>query len=157
MTTPIGSARKGVTGMPSSLTFVLGTAGVIVCVALAWLALTSDSVPVVGSPRGALIAIVVVGMASCAIGGIGQAPIIGWTHPLSIFGIVFGVVALVVASAGIFGWDGLLQPVSGIIPTASSVAATTERLAIGLLTSLIVVKWIVGIPLALIVSGTATP
>ena len=58
------------------------------------------SVPVVGSARGALLAIAVIGMASCAVAGVGQAPVIGWTHPLTIFGAVVGVLALVVAAGG---------------------------------------------------------
>jgi hypothetical protein len=134
------------------LALVLGTAGVAVTIWLAWLALTAESVPIVGTARGALIAIAVVGMAACAVAGIGQAPIIGWTHPITIFGIVVGVVALVIAAAGLFGWEALLRPAAGVVPIGSAVAATTERLAIGLLAGLIVVKWIVGIPLALLVN-----
>jgi hypothetical protein len=134
--------------MPS---FVLGTAAVAVTLWLAWMALTSESVPIVGTARGALIAIAIVGMAACAIGGIGQAPAIGWTHPLTIFGIAVGVLALVIVGAGLLGWDALVRPAAGVIPMGTAVAATTERLAIGLLSSLIAVKWIVGIPFAFLV------
>src|SRR5512142_808581 len=137
----VGPTRtKGGTGMPIALAFVLGTAGVIVTLWLAWMALTSESVPVVGSARGALIAI--------AVGGIGQAPIIGWTHPITIFGAVVGVLALILAGAGIFGWDALLRPAAGFVPMGSAIGATTERVAIGLLASVIAVKWVVGIPVA---------
>jgi hypothetical protein len=138
--------------MPIAFSFVLGTVGVGVTLWLAWMALTSESVPVVGTARGALIAIAIVGMASCAVGGIGQAPVIGWTHPLTIFGIVAGVLALVLAGAGLFGWDALLQPAAGVVPMGAAVAATTERIAIGLLAAHIAVKWILGIPLALLVN-----
>jgi hypothetical protein len=119
---------------------------------LAWAALTSESVPIVGTARGALIAIAIVGMAACAVAGIGQAPIIGWTHPISMFGIVVGVLALVLTAAGLFGWDALVRPAAGLVPLGGAVAATTERLAIGLLAALIAVKWIVGIPLALLIN-----
>jgi hypothetical protein len=139
-------------GMPIALSFVLGTVGVVITLWLAWMALTSESVPIVGTARGALIAVAIVGMAACAIGGIGQAPIIGWTHPITIFGIVVGVLALVLAGAGIFGWDALVRPAAGVVPLGSAIAATTERLAIGLLAALIAIKWIVGIPLALLIS-----
>lgn len=153
MARSVGPARtKGGTGMPIALAFVLGTAGVIVTLWLAWMALTSESVPVVGSARGALIAIAIVGMAACAVGGIGQAPIIGWTHPITIFGAVVGVLALILAGAGIFGWDALLRPAAGFVPMGSAIAATTERVAIGLLAAVIAVKWVVGIPLALLVN-----
>jgi hypothetical protein len=145
------TGRKGGIGMPIWASFVLGTAGVIVTLWLAWVALSNDSVPVVGTARGALIAIAIIGMAACAVGGIGQAPVIGWTHPITIFGIVFGVLALVVAGAGLFGWDALVRPAAGLLPIGNAVAATTERLAIGVLAALIAVKWIVGIPLAILV------
>jgi hypothetical protein len=154
MASSIGSTpRKGGVGMPIELSFVLGTLGVGVSLWLAYMALTSDSVPIVGSPRGALLAIAIVGMASCAVAGIGQAPAIGWTHPITIFGIVVGVLALAVAGAGLFGWDALVSPVSGIVPVGANVAVTTERLAIGLLAALIAAKWVVGIPLAFLVRG----
>jgi hypothetical protein len=146
------SARKGGTGMPIVFSFVLGTAGVVVTMWLAWVALSSESVPIVGTARGALVAVAVVGMAACAVGGIGQAPIIGWTHPLTIFGIVVGVAALLIVGAGLFGWDAVVRPAAGIVPLGTAVAATSERLAIGLLAALIAVKWIAGIPLAWLVS-----
>lgn len=153
MTSSIGPTRRqqGV-GMPIQLSFVLGTAGVLITLWLAFVALTNDSVPIVGSVRGALIAIVVVGMAACAVAGIGQAPVIGWTHPITIIGIVVGVLALVAAGAGLLGFDGVLSPVSGIVPMGASVAATTERVAIGVIAALIAIKWVVGIPLAMLVS-----
>jgi hypothetical protein len=137
--------------MSIEVSFVLGTIGVGVSLWLAFMALTTDSVPIVGSPRGALLAIAVIGMAACAVAGIGQAPTIGWTHPISLFGIVVGVLALAVAGAGLFGWDALVSPAGGIVPMGPNVAATTERLAIGLLAALIALKWVVGIPLALLV------
>jgi hypothetical protein len=144
--------RKAGLGMPAMLSFVLGTAGVAVTLGLAWLALNSEAVPIVGSTRGALVAIAVVGMAACAVGGIGQAPIIGWSHPITIFGIVVGVLALVIVGAGLFGWDGLVRPAAALVPLGTGVAATTERLAIGLLAALIAAKWVVGIPLAMLVN-----
>ncbi|HJW22042.1 MAG TPA: hypothetical protein VJ506_06410 [Candidatus Limnocylindrales bacterium] len=151
MTSTIGPRRReGGIGMPIGIAFILGTAGVVVTLWLAWLALTSDSVPIVGSVRGALIAIAIVGMAACAVGGIGQAPIIGWTHPITIIGIVAGVLALALIGAGLFGWDALVRPAAGVVPIGTTVVATTERLAIGLLAGLIAVKWVVGIALALV-------
>jgi hypothetical protein len=134
------------------LSFLLGTAGVALTIWLAWIALTGDSVPVIGTARGALIAIVILGMAACGVGGIGQAPTIGWTHPITVFGIVVGILALVISGAGLFGWDGLLRPAADVVPMGTGVAATTERLAIGLLAALIAVKWVVGIPLSLLAS-----
>ena len=147
------TGRKGGIGMPTALSFTLGTAGVVVSLWLAYVALTSDSVPIVGTVRGALIAIAIVGMAACAVGGIGQAPIIGWAHPITIIGIVMGLAALALIGAGLFGWDGLVRPAAGLIPVGSAVVATTERLAIGLLAALIAVKWVVGIALTALLMG----
>jgi hypothetical protein len=152
MATSIGPrTTKGGVGMPIWPAFILGTAGVIAALWLAWLGLTSDSVPVVGNARGVLMAMAIIGMAACAVGGIGQAPIIGWAHPITIFGIVVGVLALLIVGAGLFGWDGLVRPAAGLVPMGTTVAATTERLAIGLLGALIVAKWAVGIPLSIII------
>jgi hypothetical protein len=138
--------------MPTIVSFLLGTAAVAVVLWLAWSALTSDSVPIVGTTRGALIAIVIVGMAACGVAGIGQATAIGWTHPITVFGILLGILALVVAGAGLFGWDGVVRPAASVVPMAADLAVTTERLAIGLLAALIAVKWIAGIPLSLMAS-----
>lgn len=146
MTSTIGSRRReGGIGMPTGIAFIVGTIGVVVTLWLAWLALTSDSVPLVGSVRGALIAIAIIGMASCAVAGIGQAPLIGWTHPITIIGIIAGVVALALVGAGLFGWDGLVRPAAGVVPIGANLVATTERLAVGLLAGLIAIKWVVGI------------
>lgn len=151
MSVSVGPASStGSAGMPNLLSFLLGSAGVGLVLWLAWNALTGDPVPMVGTARGALIAIVVVGMAACGVAGIGQATTIGWTHPITIFGIVVGIVALVISGAGLFGWDGLVRPAADLVPMGTGVTATTERLAIGLLAGVIAVKWIAGIPLALL-------
>jgi hypothetical protein len=136
--------------MPAIFSFILGTVGVAAVLWLAYVALTSDSVPLVGTARGALIVAAVVGMAACAIAGIGQAPLVGWLHPITVFGIVVGVLALVIVGAGVFGWDGLVRPFAGVVPVGATLVATTERLAIGLLAGLIAVKWIAGIPFSLL-------
>ena len=57
------------------------------------------------------------------------------------------MIALAIVGAGLFGWDGLVRPAAGVLPLGTAVAATTERLAIGVLAALIAVKWVVGIPL----------
>jgi hypothetical protein len=141
--------------MPSIISFGAGTLGVAVTLWLAWIALTSDAVPVVGTARGALIAMAVVGMAACAIAGIGQAPVIGWTHPISIIGSVFGVVAIVLVAAGLFGWDGLVRPVASFVPSTATLELTTERLAIVALAAVVAVKWVVGVALEVLIQTRA--
>jgi hypothetical protein len=96
-----------------------------------------------------LIAVAVVGMAGCAIGGISQAPAIGWTHPVTLVGIVLGVVALAVIAAGLFGWDGVLQPIAGLVPGPSADGASqTIRTAVIALAGIIAIKWLVAVALA---------
>lgn len=148
--TVVRPRREGGIGMPPGIAFILGTIGVVATLWLAWLALSSDTPPIVGSVRGALLAVAVVGMAACAVGGIGQAPLIGWAHPITIIGIVAGVLALGLVGAGLFGWDALVRPAEGIVPVGAAVLPTTERLAIGLLAGLIAVKWVVGIALTVL-------
>ncbi len=145
-------SREGRVRMPTAVSFALGSVGVAASLWLAWMALTNDSVPIVGSVRGALIAVVIIGMAACSVAGIGLAPDIGRTHPITIFGIVVGLLALAIAGAGLFGWDGLVRFADGLLPLGTGLTATTERLAIGLLAGLIALKWVAGIPLALLVN-----
>src|SRR4051794_12468589 len=97
-------------------TFMFGTLLVLAALGIGIAALTRENVPVVGSGVGALIAVAVIGMAGCAVGGISQAPVAGWTSPMIILGVVLGVAALVVVAAGVFGWTGVLQPVAHLVP-----------------------------------------
>jgi hypothetical protein len=133
--------------MPMSpiLSLGLGTASVIASLVIAYFAATSNTVPVVGSVQGALIAIAVIGFAGCAIAGIGQATALGWTNVTIIAGSVLGVVALAVIGAGLFGWDGVVSPIAGLVPASDAIALTTERLAVVALAALIALKWVVGL------------
>ncbi len=130
-------------------TFLAGTLLVALAVAIALMAAAGRELPWVGVGRGALIAVAIVGMAGCAIGGIGQAPSIGWTHPVTIIGILLGIVALAVIGAGLFGWSTVLQPVSGLVP-GSTPAGLDETLRVALiaLAGVIVIKWMVAVGLA---------
>ena len=51
-------------------------------------------IPFIHSYRAAFVVLFVVGFISCFLGGIGQAPTYGWTHPISIVGYVLGIAAL---------------------------------------------------------------
>ena len=130
-------------------TFLAGTLLVVLALAIAVLAAAGRDLPWIGSGRGVLIAVAVVGMAGCAIGGISQAPAIGWTHPVILVGIVLGVVALAVIAAGLFGWDGVLQPIAGLVPGPSADGASqTIRTAVIALAGIIAIKWLVAVALA---------
>jgi hypothetical protein len=130
---------------PFDAAFFTGTLFVLLAFAVAYAALTNSSMPIVGSGRGALVALAVLAMAGCAVGGISQATALGWSHPFIVLGSLLGVIALLVVGAGLFGWDGLLRPVVQLAPGNLAVGATTERLAILLLTALIALKWVVDV------------
>ncbi len=127
-------------------TFITGSVLVVLALGVAYLALTREDLPIVGSGVGALLAVAVIGMAGCAVGGIGQAPAVGWSAPTIVFGSVLGIVAIVLVAAGAFGWTAVLEPVARFAP--ASVAATPAGTAIFALALLIAVKWVVAIGMA---------
>ena len=128
-------------------TFLAGSVLVLAALAIAVAALILDDLPIVGTGVGALLAVAVVGMAGCAVGGISQAPVLGWTAPTIVLGIVLGVLALVVVAAGIFGWTGLLAPIAGFMP-GQAATVSAARTAIFALAVLIGVKWAIAIGMA---------
>jgi hypothetical protein len=130
-------------------TFLAGTLLVVVAVVIALLAAAGRELPWIGVGRGALIAVAVVGVAGCAVGGIGQAPTIGWAHPVTIIGLLLGIAALAIIGAGLFGWSEVRQPVSGFIP-GSTPSGLDETLRVALITlaGLMVLKWLVAVGLA---------
>jgi hypothetical protein len=54
---------------------------VVLALGVAYGAITDPDLPIVGSGRGALLAVAVLGMAGCGVGGLSQAPVLGWSHP----------------------------------------------------------------------------
>jgi len=128
-------------------TFLAGSVLVIAALVVAALALTRDELPLVGTGVGALLAVAAIGMAGCAIGGISQAPVVGWTTPTIVLGIVLGAIALVIVAAGAFGWSGILQPIAQFVP-GNAATLTPARTAVFALAVLIAVKWLIGIAMA---------
>jgi|RhiMetdeSRZDD1v2_1073273.scaffolds.fasta_scaffold148800_1 hypothetical protein len=128
-------------------TFLTGSALVLLALAVAFLAITRDQLPIVGTGVGALLAVAVIGMAGCAVGGISQAPALGWTAPTIVFGTVLGLVAILIVAAGVFGWTPVLEPIARFVP-AQAGAATPVTTAIFALAVLIGVKWVVAIGMA---------
>lgn len=65
---------------------------------------TGRRLPLIGSARGTMIAVLVLGFAMCTIGGSGRIAATGeWTHPLSILGILLGVAIFVIGLGTVFG------------------------------------------------------
>jgi hypothetical protein len=129
-------------------TFLLGSLLVLVALAIAVATIMKVDLPVIGAGAGALLAVAIIGMAGCAVGGISQAPTLGWTAPTIVFGTVLGVAALLIIGAGIFGWAPVLEPIGKLVPgqIAPLNAAQTATFA---LAAVIAVKWIVAVGMAL--------
>ena len=78
----------------------------LVAVSLVYVVATGRNLtmPIIATDRAALIALLVVGIAMCAVGGIGKAiDAYGWSNPVTIIGSVIGVLTLVVVGAVLFG------------------------------------------------------
>jgi hypothetical protein len=83
------------------LPLILGAAAAVIVYAV----LTGKQLPLIGGPRAALIALLIVGMAMCGLGGIGQVGASGkWTSPLAIAGYLLGTAILVVILSAFTGW-----------------------------------------------------
>ncbi len=68
------------------------------------IAISGRRVPLLSNLKLDLVLLVVIGMAIC-MSGIGRvAGMNQWTHPLSILGILLGVLILVVTVSAFFGW-----------------------------------------------------
>lgn len=129
-------------------TFILGSVLVVVALAIAIAALMKVDLPIVGAGTGALLAVAVIGMAGCAVGGISQAPALGWTAPTIILGTVLGIAALLIIGAGILGWTPVLEPIARFVP-AQVAPLTNAQTAIFALAALIAVKWVIAIGMAI--------
>jgi hypothetical protein len=69
------------------------------------LGLMGTNLPLLSNLRVDIILLVVLGMAICALGGIGRvAAQNAWSHPLSILGYMLGGLILLVTAAVFFGW-----------------------------------------------------
>jgi len=128
-------------------TFLTGSALVLLALGVAFLAITRDQLPIIGTGVGALLAVAAIGMAGCAVGGISQAPALGWTAPTIVFGTVLGLVAILIIVAGVFGLTPVLEPIALFVPGQATVA-TPVTTAIFALAVLIAVKWVVAIGMA---------
>jgi hypothetical protein len=82
------------------ITLALG----LLAAALVFMVLTGRDVPIVGNGAGALLALGIIGIVMCTLGGIGTVQsTLGWTHPLTIIGSILGVAALLVVVLPLLG------------------------------------------------------
>ncbi len=76
----------------------------LVAVVMLFNVLTGRQFPLVTDERGALVALVVIGVVMCTLGGIGPTQsTYGWTHPIMFAGIILGVLALLVTGLTLIG------------------------------------------------------
>jgi hypothetical protein len=130
--------------------FWIGLGLVVLALAVAYGAMTGADLPIVGSGRGALFAVAVIGMAGCSVGGLSQAPVLGWSHPYILVGSVLGVVALVVIASGLLQSDLVLRPVAQAVSGRFAAEASAVQLAIAALAGVIVVKALIGVVYSLL-------
>ena len=101
---------------PLDVSSLTGVVLVALALGVAYGAMADPDLPIVGSGRGALLAVAVLGMAGCSVGGLSQAPVLGWSHPYIVVGSILGVVALVVVASGLLESDLVLRPVAQLVP-----------------------------------------
>lgn len=130
---------------PVGASFVVGVVLVVLAVGVAYGAMIDPHLPVVGSGRGALLTVAVLGMAGCSVGGLSQAPVLGWSHPYIVVGSILGVLALVIIASGLLEWDLVLRPVAQLVPGSLVADASATQLAIVALAAVIVMKAFVGV------------
>jgi hypothetical protein len=98
----------------------------IAVAALLLAALTSTPVPLLGSERAIFVAVLLLGITMCSLGGVGRAPMkFGWTHPVTLFGIAIGTIMLLLAAGVVLG-------------------QVAEQIGLIVFTALFAMKWVVG-------------
>ena len=133
--------------VPYTAGSVASTALGVLAAFLVFAVATGRTLPLVAGPRGAFWVLAVIGLAMCGLGGIGRtATTLGWTHPLTLFGIALGVLALALAAAVAAGRTSFLLPLAGWTGSGTAAAPfAAERAAVVALGALMLVKWTVGL------------
>jgi hypothetical protein len=99
----------------------------IAIAALLIAALTNTPLPLLASERAIFVAVVLLGVTMCALGGVGRAPMkYGWSHPVTLFGMALGTIMLLLAAGVVLG-------------------QFTEQIGLMVFTALYAMKWVVGL------------
>lgn len=138
---------------PFDASFLAGVVLVALALGVACAAVANPDLPIVGSGRGALLSVAVLGMAGCSAGGLSHVSVLGWSHPYIVAGSILGVVALVVIASGLLESDLVLRPVAQLLPGSVAADVSAAQLAIVALAGVIVVKAVIGMAYTLL----ATP
>ena len=102
-------------------------------------ALTDASLPIVGSGRGALIGLWILGSLMCGQGITAMRGRFGLLKA-SLIGMPLGVLATALIFSAFFGWTPLLQPIANAM-AGSGPAVSLDRAAIVGVGAIMVVKW----------------
>lgn len=122
--------------MPFLIANVLGVLAALVVLAV----LTNTIRLVDAGDATALIALVLLGVGMCALAGISRAPAkLGWTHPVTLSGVVLGVAILALIAANALGGIGVLESF------ATALGTSVERAEVLFLAVLMAVKWVIGL------------
>ena len=142
-------ARAGFVPLPvgTVVSTILGIAVAVIVLSVA----ANRSVPLISSDVAAFWVVAAVGVTMCTLAGVGQAPAaLGWAHPYTLTGILFGTVAVVLMAMVLFGRTEALTSVAsnlgiGSVSTLSGAGLATVGLGL-----VILVKWVLGFVLYLL-------
>jgi len=112
----------------------------LVAAAIVWATLSGTPLPLLGSDRAALIALVVIGFAMCVTSGWGANGTIP-TGPLSILAAVAGILTVVVLGAVIFGWGFVIDPIAGVFYGSGSTVAA-DKVGVLMVGILLAISWL---------------
>ena len=139
---------------PFGASFLTGAVLIVLALGVAYGAMANPDLPIVGSGRGALLTVALLGIAGCSVGGLSQAPVLGWSHPYIVLGSILGVAALAVIASGLLGWDLVLGPIGQLMPGRVATDGSSVQLAIVALAGVIVVKFLIGVGYALLATSS---
>jgi hypothetical protein len=127
--------------VPAIASAVLG-----IFIAYIVMAATANNRPsFITSDRAAFFSVFVLGIAMCAVAGIGRVQAtLGWVHPITIAGIVLGILALGLAVAVFTGRAGFLNSAAVVFGAGATPVASGERAALVALAGIIFAKWALG-------------
>jgi hypothetical protein len=109
------------TALPASTALLLPLVLGIAIIAITYAVLTGKQLPLISGPRAGLIALLIVGMSMCALGGIGQVGASGrWASPLAILGYLLGAGILLVIVGGLAGWKLPMIPTEKVAVLAAA-------------------------------------
>lgn len=92
------------------LPILLGVIALVIVIAL----LKGITLPLINTPLASLVALFVIGLAMCLLGGVGQIGTNGrWNSPPAIIGTLLGLVILIIFISALTGWH--LPLISGEI------------------------------------------